>query len=160
MSEAACCPQVPVSWGELLDKITILRIKSERIASRDARQNVARELDMLSRVAADAIDTPTIVTLVAQLRDVNEDLWVIEDSIRDCEAAGDFGLRFIRLARSVYKQNDLRAAIKRCINDALGSELIEEKSYAGWMTSPPPAMAHSQVKRGRAPTSFAMPDRQ
>jgi hypothetical protein len=146
MSKAACCPQVPVSWGELVDKITILRIKSERIAAREARQNVARELAMLSRVAGDAIDGPAVSLLIAQLRAVNEDLWEIEDSIRECEAEGDFGQRFVQLARSVYKKNDLRAAIKRHINDALGSELIEEKSYAGWATAPQPAvLAHNQA---------------
>jgi hypothetical protein len=130
MSQVECCPRVPVSWGELVDKITILQIKSERIAARDARANVARELASLSRVAGDAIDGVT--PLIAQLRAVNEELWEIEDKIREREAEGDFGQRFVQLARAVYKKNDLRAAIKRRINDALGSELVEEKSYAGW----------------------------
>jgi hypothetical protein len=144
MSDVACCPQIPVSWGELVDKITILRIKTERITASEARQNVARELAMLSRVAGHAIDSPAMSLLIAQLRDVNEELWEIEDSIRECEAKSDFGQRFVQLARSVYKKNDLRAALKRRINDALGSELIEEKSYAGWATIPQPAvMAHS-----------------
>jgi hypothetical protein len=130
MSQVECCPRVPVSWGELVDKITILQIKSERIAARDARANVAHELASLSRVAGDAIDGVT--PLIAQLRAVNEELWEIEDKIREREAEGDFGQRFVQLARAVYKKNDLRAAIKRRINDALGSELVEEKSYAGW----------------------------
>ena len=130
MSQVECCPRVPVSWGELVDKITILQITSERIAARDARANVARELASLSRVAGDAIDGVT--PLIAQLRAVNEELWEIEDKIREREAEGDFGQRFVQLARAVYKKNDLRAAIKRRINDALGSELVEEKSYAGW----------------------------
>lgn len=136
MSNVSFCPQVPVSWGELVDKITILRIKAKRITARDARENVACELALLSRVAGEAIADPAMSLLIAQLRDVNEDLWEIEDSIRECEAEGDFGPRFVQLARSVYKKNDLRAAIKRHINDALGSELSEEKSYAGWATVP------------------------
>lgn len=146
MSTVGCCPQVPVSWGELVDKITILQIKSERITACEALQNVARELALLSRVAGEAIDTSAMSQLIAQLRDVNEDLWEIEDSIRECEAEGDFGPRFVQLARSVYKQNDLRAAIKRRINEALGSELIEEKSYAGWARSAQPGvMAHTHA---------------
>jgi hypothetical protein len=134
MNQVECCPRVPVSWGELVDKITILQIKTERIAARDARANVARELVSLSRVAGEAIGR--IAPLVEQLRAVNEELWEIEDKIREREAQGDFGQRFVQLARSVYKKNDLRAAIKRRINEALGSELVEEKSYAGWATLP------------------------
>ncbi|MBB4860182.1 hypothetical protein HNO88_003523 [Novosphingobium chloroacetimidivorans] len=140
MSPIDCCPRVPVSWGELVDKITILQIKSERIADRDARANVAHELASLRRVAGEAIgDVPG---LIDQLRAVNEELWEIEDKIREREAKGDFGQRFIQLARAVYKKNDLRAAIKRRINDALGSELVEEKSYANWAASGT-AVAHS-----------------
>jgi hypothetical protein len=134
MSQVDCCPRVPVSWGELVDKITILQIKSERITSRDARANIARELTSLSRIAGEAIRNDMVVPLIAQLRAVNEELWEIEDKIREREAQGDFGQRFVQLARAVYKKNDLRAAIKRRINDALGSELVEEKSYAGWAT--------------------------
>lgn len=140
MSQVECCPRVPVSWGELVDKMTILQIKSERIAAREARSNVARELASLSRVAGNAIDGVT--PLIEQLRAVNEELWEIEDKIREREAEGDFGQRFVQLARSVYKKNDLRAAIKRRINEALGSELVEEKSYADWASATPTA-AHS-----------------
>jgi hypothetical protein len=132
MSQVDCCPRVPVSWGELVDKITILQIKSERITAREARANVARELTSLSRIAGEAIRSHIVTPLIAQLRAVNEELWEIEDKIREREAEGDFGQRFVQLARAVYKKNDLRAAIKRRINDALGSELVEEKSYAGW----------------------------
>jgi hypothetical protein len=132
---------VPVSWGELVDKITILQIKSERIAARDARANVARELASLSRIAGEAVRSRKVVPLIEQLRAVNEELWEIEDKIREREAEGDFGQRFIQLARSVYKKNDLRAAIKRQINLALGSELVEEKSYAGWATAQAPNAA-------------------
>jgi len=137
MSHVECCPRVPVSWGELVDKITILQIKSERIAARDARANVANELSSLSRVAGDAIHDGAVTPLIAQLRAVNEDLWEIEDKIREREAEGDFGQRFVQLARAVYKKNDLRAAIKRRVNEALGSELVEEKSYAGWASIMP-----------------------
>lgn len=141
MSRTECCPRVPVSWGELVDKITILQIKSERIADRAARANVARELISLSRVAGEAIGEVT--PLIDQLRAVNEELWEIEDKIREREAEGDFGQRFIQLARAVYKKNDLRAAIKRRINDALGSELVEEKSYANWAAVGGAPVAHS-----------------
>jgi hypothetical protein len=133
MNQVECCPRVPVSWGELLDKITILQIKSERISGGEARANVARELASLSRVAGTALRL--VKPLLEQLRAVNEELWEIEDKIREREADGDFGQRFVQLARSVYKKNDLRAAIKRHINQALGSELVEEKSYAGWQTA-------------------------
>ena len=132
MSQVECCPRVPVSWGELVDKITILQIKAERIAAKEARANVAHELASLRRVAGDAIRAGTVTPLIEQLQAVNEELWEIEDKIREREAAGDFGQRFVQLARSVYKKNDLRAAIKRRINEALGSELVEEKSYADW----------------------------
>lgn len=135
MSQAESCPRVPVSWGELVDKITILQIKSERIADRAACLNVARELTSLSRVAGHAIGS--VAALTDQLRAVNEELWEIEDKIREREAEGDFGQRFVQLARAVYKKNDLRAAIKRRINEALGSELVEEKSYANWMNVQP-----------------------
>lgn len=141
MSQIECCPRVPVSWGELVDKITILQIKSVRIADRQARANVARELASLRRVAGEAIDSVT--PLIDQLRAVNEELWEIEDKIREREAEGDFGQRFVQLARAVYKKNDLRAAIKRRINEALGSELVEEKSYANWMSGEAGHVAHS-----------------
>jgi hypothetical protein len=132
MNPVECCPRVPVSWGELVDKITILQIKAERIAAKDARANVARELGSLRRVAGEALRADGVAPLMEQLQAVNEELWEIEDKIREREAEGDFGQRFVQLARSVYKKNDLRAAIKRRINEALGSELVEEKSYADW----------------------------
>jgi Family of unknown function (DUF6165) len=141
MSQVECCPRVPVSWGELVDKITILRIKAERIACKDARANVAHELAALGRVAGQAIRGGEVAPLIEQLQAVNEELWEIEDRIREREAEGDFGQRFVQLARSVYKKNDLRAAIKRRINEALGSELVEEKSYAGWASTTGQAVA-------------------
>jgi hypothetical protein len=122
-------PVVPVSWGELIDKITILEIKAARIADADKRANVARELAALTAVRGPLSDS--LADLTHELRQVNEALWTIEDDIRECEMRGDFGPRFIELARSVYKRNDRRAALKRRINELLGSELVEEKSYKG-----------------------------
>lgn len=132
MAELAS-PSVPVSWGELLDKITILEIKRERIERADARANVEREHDLLSRIGGRALDEPGIAVLFARLKAVNDDLWRIEDAIREEEARSVFGADFIALARSVYVRNDERAAIKREINLRLKSELVEEKSYAGAM---------------------------
>jgi len=125
-------PIVPVSWGELIDKITILEIKAERIADPAKRANVARELAALNAVRDQGrARAEGLAALTRELRQVNEALWTIEDDIRECEAKGDFGPRFVALARSVYKYNDRRAALKRRINELLGSELIEEKSYKG-----------------------------
>jgi hypothetical protein len=123
-------PSVPVSWGELIDKLTILTIKQARIADEAARANIARERDALETVAAPALARSGVTTLVAELTEVNETLWAIEDDIRLCEARADFGAEFVRLARAVYHTNDRRAAVKRALNDLLASELVEEKSYA------------------------------
>jgi len=121
---------VPISPGELLDKISILEIKSERIDDAQKRANVEREFDLLTGLwHAEAAETGEITRMRAELKALNEKLWEIEDAIRDCERAGDFGDRFVELARSVYKTNDQRAALKRSINQALGSTILEEKSY-------------------------------
>ena len=119
----------PVSWGELADKITILEIKAERIEDMAKRANVQRELDLLREKMALAPDRSGLTALVDGLRAVNLELWVIEDDIRDCERAKDFGARFIALARAVYQTNDRRAALKKDINLLLGSGIVEEKSY-------------------------------
>jgi hypothetical protein len=124
-------PLVPISWGELIDKITILEIKAARIEEPAKRANVARELAALRHVRDQASPADGVAALTDELRQVNETLWTIEDDIRDCEARADFGPRFIALARAVYQNNDRRAALKRRINEALGSELVEEKSYKG-----------------------------
>ena len=122
--------KVPVSFGEVLDKITILEIKSERIADAEKVKNVRLELDELSATWNEAVqDQAAITDLRKQLKEVNEALWEIEDDIRDQEAAQDFGARFIELARAVYVTNDRRAAIKKDVNLALGSRFVEEKSY-------------------------------
>jgi hypothetical protein len=125
-------PSVTVSWGELLDKVTILAIKSERIADEAALRNIAHEQQALSAVAEQALQQPGVAELVEQLRAVNEALWDVEDAIRERDAAGDFGDDFVALARQVYRRNDERAAIKRRINDQLGSAIVEEKSYAAF----------------------------
>lgn len=123
-------PSVPVSWGELLDKMTILQIKQERIATPAARENIGREYRLLSGVGAQALRLAPVGGLVERLKQVNEALWDIEDAIREEERRAQFGASFVGLARSVYQMNDRRAAIKREINSLLQSELMEEKSYA------------------------------
>jgi hypothetical protein len=122
--------KVDVSVGEFLDKMTILEIKSERIKNEDKLRNVNRELDLLRTTwAGSPLSAADTGDLVPQLKAVNERLWDIEDNIRRQEAAGTFGEEFIRLARSVYQQNDDRARLKYELNQRLGSELIEEKYY-------------------------------
>lgn len=121
--------EVPVSWGELIDKITILEIKSERIEDAAKRANVDRELSLLRERLATAPERDEVHRLTGELKVVNLELWVIEDDIRDCERAADFGDRFVALARAVYHTNDKRAALKRALNEALGSAIVEEKSY-------------------------------
>ena len=124
---------VPVSFGELLDKIAILQIKSERMSDPAKLANVRNELKALEKTWGEHPASRTdIDVLRAQLKAVNERLWVIEDDIRDKEAAQAFDAGFIELARSVYFQNDERARIKRDINLALGSAYVEEKSYADY----------------------------
>ncbi|MFT4818999.1 MAG: hypothetical protein ACI97Y_000693 [Pseudomonadales bacterium] len=122
--------KVPVSFGEVLDKITILEIKSERIKDDAKLKNVKLELNELNATWTDAVsDQSAIAQLRQQLKAVNEELWVIEDDIRDQEADQNFGARFIELARAVYVTNDKRASLKKDINLALGSRFVEEKSY-------------------------------
>lgn len=123
-------PTAPVSWGELLDKITILEIKEARLSNPDALNNVRRELALLRAAAACALDRPGVPALTGDLRRVNSTLWQIEDDIRRKDARQEFDDHFVELARAVYRTNDDRAAIKRQINLLLGSELVEEKSYA------------------------------
>ena len=116
---------IEIAPGELIDKITILKIKSERIENAEKVANVRVELETLSASRDAALPASEELTrLTAALKSVNEELWVIEDDIRDRERASDFGPEFIRLARAVYKTNDRRAALKREINELLGSRLI------------------------------------
>jgi hypothetical protein len=124
-------PQVPTSWGELFDKITILQIKLENLTSKNALKNVERELKKLRSISTQYCPkTLETIQLEGELRQINQQLWDIEDRIRDKERHNAFDDEFIQLARSVYITNDERSRIKRKINDMFGSELVEEKSYA------------------------------
>ena len=121
---------VPISPGELLDKITILRIKAARIADAGKLANVRLELGLLERTWSDSRCASFDVAQDERaLHEVNERLWVIEDRIREKEATQAFDAEFIELARSVYIENDERAAIKKRVNVQLGSRIVEEKSY-------------------------------
>jgi hypothetical protein len=124
---------VPVAPGEFLDKLTILEIKSERITDAAKLANVRRELDLLRATwAASPLAARDVAALIAELKRINETLWEIEDRIRELEKAQRFDAEFIALARSVYRTNDRRASIKRDINVALGSDILEEKSYTAY----------------------------
>ena len=121
---------IPISWGELVDKITILEIKMDRIEDVKKRENIERELQALRLIFNQGCSEPeTIEQLKVDLLSVNENLWEIEDDIRKCEKEKDFSQKFVDLARAVYVNNDQRAALKREINTILKSELFEEKSY-------------------------------
>jgi FkbM family methyltransferase len=144
---------VPIAIGELADKMTILEIKSERIADAAKLRNVCSELDQLRSVwdrqgrCCAALDG-----LTRELKKVKETLWVIEDEIRDCERAQDFGPQFIALARAVYRTNDRRAEIKREINLLAGSNIIEEKSYRDYRSGAvevPPGATITALKQCR-----------
>ena len=124
---------IPVAPGELIDKITILAIKRTRITDAAKLAHIEHEYQQLMQVAATVI-TPdaTLARLQEELQAVNEDIWQVEDDIRDCERRKDFGPKFIELARQVYFKNDRRAALKREINVRLQSEIVEEKSYSSY----------------------------
>jgi len=125
--------QVPVSPGELLDKITILEIKTARMDDRTQLANVQRELALLKAVWVQCVsEDDTTTCLHDRLKSINEALWEIEDDIRECERAGVFDQHFIGLARKVYATNDERARVKRELNLHLGSQIIEEKSYCDY----------------------------
>ena len=123
--------RVPISPGELLDKLTILRLKLERIGAPEKRANVARELALLEQIwRSEVPEDAELQGAAAALARVNAALWDVEDALREREARGEFGAEFVALARAVYRHNDERAAIKRRVNERLGSALVEEKSYA------------------------------
>jgi hypothetical protein len=128
-------PMVALSWGEVIDKITILEIKQQRLSSADAIDNVRRELAALNKVVADNAVPEGLAALKQALKAVNEKLWDIENKIRAKEAAITFDHQFIELARSVYVNNDERAKLKREINMLLKSELVEEKQYTSYAAS-------------------------
>ena len=128
---------VPVSPGEVLDKITILRIKTARILDPSKLVNVRLELELLERTWRDSrFAAADVAREERALQEVNERLWDIEDRIREKEARQTFDRDFIELARAVYHSNDERAAIKKRINSALGSRLVEEKSYQPYRAAP------------------------
>jgi predicted nucleic acid-binding Zn-ribbon protein len=123
-------PLVPISWGELIDKITILEIKEVKISSNNALDNIRKELGFLSDIVSNSKGVyDAISPLKNELKEVNLNLWQVEDEIRDKEYSQEFDEKFISLARSVYRLNDDRANLKKQINEMLFSELKEEKSY-------------------------------
>jgi tetratricopeptide (TPR) repeat protein len=125
-------PRAPISWGELIDKITILEIKSVKLLNEMALANVRKELSLLLDIAGAQVRGSEVLGLKKKLRAVNEALWEIEDSIREKESANEFDQDFITLARSVYRRNDERASIKRQLNVLFASEIVEEKSYKNY----------------------------
>jgi len=124
----------PVSAGELVDKITILRVKVTRIGDPAKEANVRAELALLEATADQALESsPELERLTADLTQINAALWDVEDGKRDHERRQDFGPSFVALARQVYIDNDRRAAVKRAINALVGSEIVEEKSYKPYL---------------------------
>lgn len=124
--------QAPISTGDLLDRISILEIKKSRLIDASRRRNVERELEILRACFQANFNETEIDKFIRSLYEVNRKLWDIEDTIRDCERGMDFGPKFIHLARSVYMTNDIRAQIKRKINELLHSDIIEEKCYSAY----------------------------
>ncbi len=125
--------EVEISAGDLIDKLTILQIKAERIGDPDKSANVRIALQHLSRVRDEALSrSDELARLEESLKAFNEKLWDIEDEIRNCEAAKEFGPRFIELARAVYQTNDRRARVKKQIDELFGSTITDEKSYAAY----------------------------
>lgn len=126
-------PMLPVAWGEVFDKLTILQIKSEKIKDAAKLSNIELERVEIERVVADlAPFSEDLQELIGQLKFINAELWDIEDGKRECERKKCFDDSFIQLARQVYIKNDRRAAIKKGINQLLGSALTEEKSYSSY----------------------------
>jgi hypothetical protein len=124
-------PQIPISWGELLDKISILEIKAERVLDSHQIRNVRAELAALHTVRNTYMPRSSVVDqLFEQLKETNSSLWDLENEIRKCEREGNFNEHFILVARAIHQQNDHRAQLKRQLNIALGSVFMEEKSYS------------------------------
>jgi Flp pilus assembly protein TadD len=154
---------VPTAAGELIDKITILEIKAERLTDPARLRHVRAELEALREVRERALPpSAQLASLTAELRAVNEALWRVEDDIRLCERRQDFGPAFVELARSVYRTNDRRAELKRRLNELLGSDLVEEKSYAAYETGPGgacPPPPPGEGRRGGAGLGVSPPRR-
>ena len=126
-------PLIPISWGELFDKITILQIKLENLQDKNALKNVKNEHDELFKIYNNNfLENENAKRLLVDLKNINKRLWNIEDDIREKERHKTFDEKFIELARSVYITNDERSRIKRNINETFGSQLIEEKSYSDY----------------------------
>jgi hypothetical protein len=126
-------PQLPVAWGEVFDKLTILQIKADKLQDAAKRANVNQERLAIEAVVGDMSRFPAALPVLVQaLKDINTQLWNVEDAKRDCERRQCFDDGFVQLARKVYFGNDQRAAIKRQINALLGSALVEEKSYQAY----------------------------
>ena len=124
-------PLIPVSWGELFDKITILQIKIENLQEKNALKNVKTEYEQLNKIyISNFFEDEIARVLFNDLKEINQKLWDIEDKIRDKERSKKFDKEFIELARNVYFTNDERSRIKRNINETFGSKIIEEKSYS------------------------------
>ena len=123
--------EIPISVGELVDRITILRLKKDKLDEREKVANVELELAHLEEILEREVGgLKGIESLVVQLHDVNAHLWEIEDELRDLESVQNFGVRFIEIARRVYQFNDERYRLKRAISDHYGSMFVEEKSYS------------------------------
>ena len=130
MKKTFATPQIPISWGELVDKITILEIKQINIKSLNALTNINKEHSYLNEIIENQTGLAELIKdLKNQLLDINKRLWQVEDDVRDKELRQEFDAKFIELARKVYKLNDERAKLKKLINLTLNSELVEEKSY-------------------------------
>ncbi len=124
---------IPGAVGELIDKITILEIKAERMSNPEQLKNIRHELALLEQTRREhGLEGVALEEKTQSLKTITAELWVIEDKIRDCERAKDFGLRFVELARAVYMTNDRRATVKRELNTLFGSTIFEEKSYAAY----------------------------
>jgi hypothetical protein len=121
---------VPISHGELLDKISILEIKKSKIDNVDKLVNVEKELQILSSLIPETLKSDVVQNLYEQLFNINLMLWEVEDDIRNCERSDDYGSYFIELARKVYRYNDKRSELKKTINLATSSGIVEEKSYS------------------------------
>jgi len=128
-------PLIPVSWGELIDKITILEIKQINITSAPALSNINKELDCLNQILNKNHEIIELIKfLKQQLHNINKSLWDVEDDIREKDLKQEFDQTFVELARKVYRLNDERAKLKKSINQILNSELVEEKSYKNFQT--------------------------
>ena len=127
---ALLTPHIPVSWGELFDKISILEIKKENVLNELAMKNIIQELELLDKLISDDIlNNRGLMDLRVELKNINQNIWNIEDEIRIKESTHDFEDRFIELARNTYIFNDKRASVKRIINKILNSPIVEEKIY-------------------------------